>query len=132
MNIQNLVQDACFDKLNAASLAVYVDVDDSDALPYTVLRVGNVSEGLMMSKTHDGFSCVASMVSWSTSPNTAQANAATGVSALLDRGVTWSIAGFTVSMVRLEFMGDIEEDASRPNDTYWAVPYNVRFEVEEQ
>ena len=131
MNIQNLIQDACFDKMDAAGITVYVDPEDSDALPYTVLRVGNVVQGLLMSKTHDGFSCVASMISWATNPNTAQANAATGLSALIDRDVVWSIAGFTVSMIRLEFMGELEEDEARPNETYWSVPFNVRFEVEE-
>lgn len=133
MNIQNLIQDACYDKLTAAGLTVYVDPEDSDALPYTVLRAGNVVQGILMSKTHDGFSVVASMISWSTSPDTAQANAATGLSALIDRDVDWTVvSGFTVSMARLEFMGELEEDAQRPNETYWAVPYNVRFEVEEQ
>lgn len=132
MNIQNIIQDDCYDKLTAAGLTVYVDPEDSDSLPYTVLRAGNVVEGWVMSNTHDGFSCVASMVSWATNPDTAQANAATGLSALIDRDVTYSLSGFNVVAVRLDFMGELEEDDSRPNETYWAVPYNVRFEVEEQ
>ncbi len=132
MNIQNLLQDECYDKLDGASLTVYINPEDSDSLPYTVLRAGAVTEGLLMSKTHDGFSVTMSATSWSTSPDTAQANAATGVSALIDRDVAWSVTGYTVSMVRLEHLGELVEDDSRPIATYWAVPYAIRFEVEEQ
>lgn len=132
MNAQKLIQDACYDKLAAAGLTVWINPDESDDVPYTILRAGTVSEGQLMSKTHDGFSVLMEMQSWANNPSTAQANAATGVSALIDRNVSWSVSGFLISQVGIDFIGSTLDDISRPNDPFWIVPYTVRFEVEEQ
>lgn len=124
---RNPVQDAVYDLLNAAGLTVLVDPDDSDALPYTVIGDATFIPGPMTTKDKEGAEVTHTCVSWATSPNTAQANASTGMAALTDRDVTWTVTGYSVNEVFPDFGGPLIKDDTQPNEIYWGVPYRIRL-----
>jgi hypothetical protein len=99
------VQDEIWTLLNAAGVTAYVNPPEGLTPPYTVF--GDAS--------------------WATDPNTAQANASTGLAALTDRDVVYTVTGYEVSDVYPDFGGPILRDDMRANEVYWGVPYRVRF-----
>lgn len=124
---RNAVQDAIYDLLNAAGITALVDPDDSDTLPYTVFGDATFITGPMTTKTTEGAELTHSLVSWATNPDTAQANASTGLATLTDRDVAWTVTGYEVNQVFPDFGGPIIKDDTQPNETYWGVPYRVRI-----
>jgi len=129
---RNAVQDTVYDLLNGAGLTALVDPDDSDALPYTVFGDATFTVDAMTTKTTEGTEVVHQCVSWATDPDTAQANANTGLAAITDRTITVSVTGYEVNAVLPDFGGPIIKDDLRPNETYWGVPYRVRFWLTQQ
>lgn len=124
---RNAVQDTIWDLLDAAGITALVDPDDSDDLPYTVIGDATFTVGPVTTKTTEGSEVVHQCVSWAEDPDTAQANASTGLAAITDRDVDQSVTGFEVNGVYPDFGGPILKDDTRPNETYWGVPYRVRF-----
>lgn len=124
---RNAVQDEVYRLLNAAGITAIVDPDDSDSLPYTVFGDATFIPGPLTTKSTEGAEVTHTCVSWATNPDTAQANASTGMAALTDRDVAYSVTGYEVSDVYPDFGGPMIKDDNRPNETYWGVPYRVRF-----
>jgi hypothetical protein len=129
---RNAVQTGIYTALNAAGLTALVDPEETDALPYTVFGGGTLTQGPMTTKTGDGGEITHTLVSWATSPTTAQANASTGLNALTDRNAPITATGYNVILCRPDFGGEIMRDASEPDTIIYGVPYRVRIVVEHQ
>lgn len=125
---RNAIQDAIYDLLNGASVTAYVDPDDADALPYTTFGISTFIPGPMTTKSTEGAEVTHSLTSWATNPDTAQANASTGLAAITDRDVSWSVSGYEVNAVLPDFGGPMLKEEI-PNGTIWGVPYRVRLWV---
>jgi len=129
---RNAIQNGIYTKLNAAGLTALVDPAETDSFPYTVFGGGTLVQGPMTTKTGDGGEVVHTLVSWATSPTTAQANASTGLAAITDRSNPITATGYNVILCRPEFGGEIIRDASEPDAIIYGVPYRVRVVVEHQ
>jgi hypothetical protein len=121
------VQDAIWTLLNGASVTAYVNPPEGVNPPYTVFGDATFIPGPLTTKSSEGAEVTHTCVSWATDPNTAQANASTGLAALTDRDVTWTVTGWEVSDVYPDFGGSILRDDMRPNAVYWGVPYRIRL-----
>jgi len=126
---RNAIQDAIYTALNGAGVTALVDPDDSDDLPYTVFGDATFITGPMTTKDKEGAEVTHTCVSWATNPDTAQANASTGLAAITNRDATITVTGFELNEVLPDFGGPILKDDTRPNQTIWGVPYRVRFWV---
>ena len=121
------VQDEIWTLLNAAGVTAYVNPPEGLTPPYTVFGDATFIPGPLTTKTTEGAEVTHTCISWATDPNTAQANASTGLAALTDRDVVYTVTGYEVSDVYPDFGGPILRDDMRANEIYWGVPYRVRF-----
>ena len=121
------VQDAIWTLLNGAGVTAYINPPEGIDLPYTIFGDATFIPGPLTTKSSEGAEVTHTCISWATNPNTAQTNASTGLAALTDRDVAWSVTGWEVSDVYPDFGGPILRDDMRPNEVYWGVPYRIRL-----
>jgi|TARA_R110000823_G_scaffold270681_1_gene390237 hypothetical protein len=129
---RNAIQTGIYTALNAAGITALVDPTETDSFPYTVFGGGTLVQGPLTTKTGDGGEIVHTLVSWATSPTTAQSNASIGMNALTDRNAPITATGYNIILNRPEFGGEIIRDASEPDSILFGVPYRVRIVVEHQ
>ena len=107
---------------------VLVNPAPTDAMPYIVFDGETGVE--FPTKTTEGMECNVSLTAWDDNLVDAKTLGQVAIAALTDRTAPLTVSGFAVAYYGLDFR-DAPQRFENPPETYWGIPFRVRFRLVE-